>query len=46
MATTLEELCSMYQIYFGCAPDEGGFNFWLQSGYSFEQIAVEFKKSD
>lgn len=44
-ATSPDQLRALYQQYFGRAPDESGFNFWLNSGYSPEQIAAEFRKS-
>ena len=46
MATSEQELAALYQQYFGRTPDEGGARFWLESGYSPEQIAAEFAKSE
>ena len=47
-ATSPDQLTALYQEYFGRAPDEGGYNFWLsasEAGWTPDMIAQQFATS-
>lgn len=41
-----DEITALYQQVLGRAPDQGGFDFWKNSGYTADQIRDQFLLSD